>query len=51
MATEARFAAVQEVSVAVIHPAGAQGSPTASHTEDVVDFRRGPNQRFSKHVT
>jgi uncharacterized protein with von Willebrand factor type A (vWA) domain len=51
MAKEARFAAVQEVSVAFIHPAGAQGSSTASHTEDVVDFRRGPSQRFSKHIT
>lgn len=51
MAREARFAAVQEVSVAVIHPAGTQGSSTASHTEDVVDFRRGPDQRFSKHIT
>lgn len=50
LAKEARFASVQEVSVAVIHPAGAQG-PTASHTEDVVDFRRGPSQRFSKHIT
>ena len=51
MAKEARFASVQEVSVAVIHPAGAQGSSTASHTEDVVDFRRGPSQRFSKHIS
>ena len=51
MAKEARFAGVQEVSVAVIHPAGAQGSSPASHTEDVVDFRRGPDQRFSKHIT
>lgn len=51
MAKEARFASVQEMSVAVIHLAGAQGSSTASHTEDVVDFRRGPSQRFSKHIT
>jgi hypothetical protein len=51
MAKESRFASVQEVSVAVIHPAGAQGSSTASPTEDAVDFRRGPSQRFSKHIT
>jgi hypothetical protein len=51
MAKEARFAAVQEVSVAVIRPGGGQGSSTASHMEDVVDFRRGPSQRFSKHIT
>ena len=50
-AKEARFASVQEVSVAVIHPAGAQGSPAASHTEDVVDSRRALSRRFSKHIT
>ena len=51
MAKEARFASVQEVSVAVIHPAGAQGSSTASHTEDVVDFRQGPQSTlFEAHL-
>jgi hypothetical protein len=52
MAKEARLATVQEMSVAIIHPAGADlGTLGASHTEDVVDFRRGPSQRFSKHIT
>lgn len=46
MAADARFASIQQISVAVIHPL-AEGS----HTEDVVDFRRGPSQRFSKHIS
>lgn len=50
MAADARFASIQQVSVAVIHPV-AEGSSGRSHTEDVVDFRRGPSQRFSKHIS
>ncbi len=49
MASNARLASVQELSVAVIHPA--EGSSRGSHTEDVVDFRKGPNQRFALHIT
>lgn len=49
MALNARFASVEEVSVAIIHPA--EGSARGSHTEDVVDFRKGPNQRFALHIT
>ena len=48
LAENARFSSVQQMSVAIVHP-GADASD--SHTEDVVDFRRGPDQRFSKHTT
>ena len=48
LAENARFSSVQQMSVAIVHP-GADASD--SHTEDVVDFRRGPSQRFSKHIT
>ncbi|MDE2136246.1 MAG: hypothetical protein KGJ68_02320 [Gammaproteobacteria bacterium] len=50
MAADARFGSIQQVSVAIIHPA-AEGANAASHTEDVVDFRRAPSQRFSKHIS
>ncbi len=46
LAENARFSSVQQMSVAIVHPGAAD-----SHTEDVVDFRRGPNQRFSKHIS
>ncbi len=48
LAENARFSSVQQMSVAIVHPGAAASD---SHTEDVVDFRRGPNQRFSKHIT
>ena len=51
LAENARFSSVQEMSVAIVHPAGAEGAPADSHTEDVVDFRRGPSQHFSRHIS
>jgi hypothetical protein len=51
LAENARFSSVQEMSVAIVHSAGAEGAPAESHTEDVVDFRRGTNQHFSKHIS
>jgi hypothetical protein len=48
LAENTRFSSVQQMSVAIVHPATAASD---SHMEDVVDFRRGPNQRFSKHIT
>jgi hypothetical protein len=49
LASNARFASVEEVSVAIVHPA--EGPGRGSHTEDVMDFRKGPNQRFALHTT
>ncbi|HYL01544.1 MAG TPA: hypothetical protein VEU78_10125 [Steroidobacteraceae bacterium] len=49
MASNTRFASVVAVSVAIIH--APEGSARGSHVEDVVDFRKGPNQRFALHIT
>lgn len=49
MAANARFASVVEVSVAILH--APEGSAHGSHVEDVVDFRKGPDQRFALHIT
>lgn len=47
IATDARLATVEEISVAVVHPEGVLRN---THTEDVVNFRKGPNQRFQLDV-
>jgi hypothetical protein len=47
IAAQAELANVQTVSVAILHASGAGGW----HVEDVLDFRRGPNGRFSFHGT
>jgi hypothetical protein len=46
MATNARLAAVEEIRVVIIHPEIAHGLLSSTHTEDVLDFRKGPNQQF-----
>jgi len=43
----ARAGTVQVISVAIIHP----GASAETHTEDVLEFRKGPNGRFAHHVT
>lgn len=35
------------VSVAIMHPGGA----AETHTEDVLEFRKGPSKRFAHHIT
>lgn len=51
MASRAEFSSVQIISVAIIHPAQSGGTARDSHTEDVLEFRKGPNKRFSHHIT
>jgi len=51
MSSHPQFAAVQVISVAIIHTTQMQGADRDSHTEDVLEFRRGPNQRFAHHIT
>ncbi|MEP7243012.1 MAG: hypothetical protein ABI885_04930 [Gammaproteobacteria bacterium] len=51
LASRAGFSSVQVISVAIIHPAQSDGSSRDSHTEDVLEFRKGANQRFSHHTT
>jgi len=48
LASHPEYANLEAVSIAIIHPSVA-GSDW--HTEDVVEFRKGPNQRFSEHTT
>jgi len=50
MGADPRLASIQQVSVAIIHP-DAEGSRGGSHTEDVIEFRKGPGQRFAKHIS
>lgn len=45
------FTAVQAINVAIMHPERVDGSPTRTHTEDVLEFRKGPNNRFAHHIT
>lgn len=42
---------LQTISVAVIHPSQPDASPKEWHTEDVFEYRRGPSQRFTIHVS
>jgi hypothetical protein len=48
LASHKEYAELQAISVAIVHPS-ASGSDW--HTEDVVEFRKGSNQRFSEHTT
>jgi hypothetical protein len=51
MGSHPQFATVQVISVAIIHTSQMEGADRGSHTEDVLEFRRGPNQRFAHHIT
>jgi len=51
MGSHPQFATVQVISVAIIHTSQIEGADRDSHTEDVLEFRRGPNQRFAHHLT
>lgn len=53
LASHPEFSKLEAISVAIVH-----GNATADgtvgkdwHTEDVVEFRKGPNQRFSLHIS
>lgn len=50
LASHAELAAVQVISVAIVHPATSERSASDTHTGDVLEFRKGPNQRFSHHI-
>ena len=51
LAQQGQFASIQVISVAIVHPAQADGTAAETHTEDVLEFRKGPNQRFAHHIT
>ncbi|MEI8298879.1 MAG: hypothetical protein WCH32_12715 [Pseudomonadota bacterium] len=40
---------VEVISIVVAHPAATGEAPSPWHVEDVVEFRKGQNQRFSMH--
>lgn len=46
-----QLASIQSISVAIVHSGQSDGSAAATHTEDVLEFRKGPNQRFAHHIT
>jgi len=48
---EGIFASVQVINVAILHPEPVAGSAPQTHTEDVLEFRKGPNNRFAHHIT
>ncbi len=50
MGSRPEFSGIQEISIAVVHPS--EGSATEdTHTEDVLAFRKGANQRFIYHIS
>jgi O-acetyl-ADP-ribose deacetylase (regulator of RNase III) len=50
IATNARLTAVNEIRVVIVHPEAVQGLLRSTHTEDVMEFRKGPNQHFYRDV-
>jgi len=51
LASHPEYANLQAISVAIIHPSVVGDAHKDWHTEDVVEFRKGPSQRFSMHIT
>ena len=51
LASHPEYAKLQAISVAIIHSSPAGTASMDWHIEDVVEFRKGPNQRFSLHTT
>lgn len=45
-ATHPQLAGLQEIRVVIVHPALAHGLLISTHTEDVLEFRKGPNGQF-----
>jgi hypothetical protein len=50
MATNARLTNLDEIRVVMVHPEEGHGLLGSTHTEDVMEFRKGPNQRFFREV-
>lgn len=50
IAQDPLLATVDEISVAIIHPEEAHGIVQSTHSEDVVEFRKGPGQKFYRDV-
>jgi hypothetical protein len=51
LASHPEYAKLEAISVAIIHPGVPSATGSGWHIEDVVEFRKGPSQRFSLHTT
>ncbi len=51
LALHPQYTKLQAISVAIIHPGPTGDTGSGWHIEDVVEFRKGPNQRFFLHTT
>jgi hypothetical protein len=53
LSSHPEFSKLEAISVAIIHGNATADGTTGKdwHVEDVVEFRKGPNQRFSVHIT
>ncbi len=51
LASHPEYAKLEAISVAIIHPGVASATGRGWHIEDIVEFRKGQNQRFSLHIT
>jgi hypothetical protein len=49
IATQGGLKAVEAISIVIVHPAATGEAPSPWHVEDVVEFRKDQNQRFSLH--
>ena len=50
LASQAGCASVELISIAIYHPGGLGRPVSEWHSEDVLDFRRGSDRRFSVQV-
>jgi hypothetical protein len=48
LASDPDFPAIEVISVAIVHPPQLQKGTLLSHTEEVYEFRRGPDARFMR---
>lgn len=50
MTANARLTNVDEIRVVMVHPEEGHGLFGSTHTEEVMEFRKRPNQRFFREV-
>ena len=51
LASHPEYGKLQAISVAILHPVIDDSARKEWHTEDVIEFRKGPDQRFVMHIT
>ena len=50
IAANARLTTINEMRVVIVHPEEGHGLLRSTHTEDVMEFRKGPTQHFYRDV-